>query len=96
MSDRSTQSLINPIFITTRLAGHLYEATWNSEYLAAATAAAEFIEAHMIRDDGIVMDTFNVSGCNEVAIRGPLSYTTGFTLWGTSILATHNESWTSL
>ena len=78
-----------------RLAAHLFEATGDNRYMDAATSAAEFIQAHMVHSP-VIMDTFNVSGCGEVTIRPAWTYTTGFTIWGVSVIASHNETWTSL
>ena len=78
-----------------RLAAHLFEATGDDHYMDAAISAAEFIQAHMVHSP-VIMDTFNISGCVEVTTRPAWTYTTGFTIWGVSVIASHNETWTSL
>ncbi|KAJ3525734.1 hypothetical protein NM688_g8360 [Phlebia brevispora] len=76
------------------LSAHLYELTGDSKYLNAAESGAEFLQNHMQAPQGVSLDTFTVAGCQAVDIQ-PLTYITGFSIWGLSVLATHNTSWTS-
>ena len=82
---------------SSRLAAHLFEATGDNRYLATATSSAEFIQAFMF-PSRMIVDTYNVSGCRPVSnnVRVPWTYTTGFSIWGISVVASHNESWSSL
>lgn len=76
------------------LSGHLYEVTSDSKYLTAAQLAAQFIQGHMVTGPTIT-DEFTVGTC-QVGAVGPMFWDSGFTIWGLSILATHNGTWTTL
>lgn len=79
---------------TFSLSAQLFEITGENQYLAAAESAAEFTSAHLY-SGSIIQDTFLVDTCQIDAIPA-YSYASGFTIWGLSILATHNQSWTPL
>lgn len=64
-------------------------------YSIAAETAATFIQAHMYISPGIIVDTFEVSKCTNLNVRNATSGS-GFAIWGLSVLATKNASWTPL
>ncbi|KAJ3551608.1 hypothetical protein NM688_g4606 [Phlebia brevispora] len=74
------------------LSAHLYELTSEQKYLAAAISGAEFLQNHM-QAGNVSLDTFSVGPCQVLSLQ-PYTYITGFTIWGLSVLATHNASWT--
>lgn len=82
------------VLTSLRLSAQLYEATGDNQYLIAASSAAEFTQAHLY-NSSIIQDTFLVDSCQFAAITA-YSYGSGFTIWGLSVLATHNQSWTPL
>lgn len=60
----------------------------------AATAGAGFIQDHM-HVIPVIADTITVATCTILDV-GYSTYISGFTIWGLSILATHDTTWTSL
>ena len=91
-----------PIISWCRLSAHLFELTADPKYLASAEAAANFVSSHMYNGQAIkdtIRLSFNSSSPDTnctVANPSFYSYITGFTIWGFSVLATHNGSYTSL
>ena len=69
----------------------------DSQYYTAAERAASFIQAHMFApvQDGIIQDTFTLARC-QFRNNPTWSSNSGFALWGLSVLASHNASWTPL
>ena len=79
-----------------RLSAHLYELLGDEKYETAAESAIEFIHAHMyLSNPGIIQDTFTVNDC-QFLFPTTFSYSSGFTIWGLSVHAAKNTSWTPL
>ncbi|EPQ56699.1 endo-1,6-alpha-mannosidase [Gloeophyllum trabeum ATCC 11539] len=84
--------------ITTGLGAYLADATGDSKYANAASAAATWIRSHNINSDNIVLDTVNGHDCSTSPSSWLFTYNSGKYIEGLSVLAdvTGDSSWRDL
>lgn len=79
------------------LSAHLYEISGDTRYSSAAELAAEFIRAFLYsKNIGVIADTFVLAQCAIFSDIAPTTYGSGYTIWGLSVLASKNSTWTPL
>lgn len=77
----------------SRLSARLFEATLEPQYQAAAELSAAFIQSQMY-DGAVIMDAIDVASCYVSTLL--VTYNSGFTIEGLSVLASKSASWTPL
>lgn len=77
----------------TSLSAHLYEATSNPQYLNATEMSANFI-ATQLYNGVVILDTITVTNC--LTTTDVVTYNSGFTIEGLSILSAKNSTYTTL
>ena len=80
------------------LSAYLAEITKDSKYTNAALLSAQWIKAHNINSNNIVLDTVNGHDCSRSAANWLFTYNSGKYVEGLSVLATvtGDSQWTSL
>ncbi|KAJ8094892.1 hypothetical protein PM082_010107 [Marasmius tenuissimus] len=83
---------------TTSLSAYLAEITKDSKYTNAALLSAQWIKAHNINSNNIVLDTVNGHDCSRSPANWLFTYNSGKYVEGLSVLATvtGDAQWTSL
>ncbi|KAI0341353.1 hypothetical protein BDW22DRAFT_1444251 [Trametopsis cervina] len=74
------------------LSAHLYEATSNPQYLNATEMSANFI-ATQLYNGVVILDTITVTNC--LTTTDVVTYNSGFTIEGLSILSAKNSTYTT-
>ncbi|TFK51956.1 endo-1,6-alpha-mannosidase [Heliocybe sulcata] len=94
--DQGINSITTGLFMT--LGAYLAEATGNTNYRDAATAAATWIRAHNLNADDIVLDTVNAHDCSTSPSNWLFTYNSGKYVEGLSVLAdvTGDDTWRTL
>ncbi|KAL0581799.1 hypothetical protein V5O48_000279 [Marasmius crinis-equi] len=94
--DQSVNSVTTGLFLT--LSAYLAEITKDSKYTNAAILSAQWIKAHNINSNNIVLDTVNGHDCSRSPASWLFTYNSGKFVEGLSVLAsvTGDAQWTSL
>lgn len=94
--DQGINSITTGLFLT--LGAYLADATGDSKYANAASAAATWIRSHNINSDNIVLDTVNGHDCSTSPSSWLFTYNSGKYIEGLSVLAdvTGDSSWRDL
>ncbi|KAJ7691905.1 endo-1,6-alpha-mannosidase [Mycena rosella] len=84
--------------ITTGLSAFLAEYTKNATYTSAAILSANWIKAHNINANNLVLDTVNAADCTTSPATWLFTYNSGKYIEGLNVLAavTGDSQWTTL
>ncbi|KAJ7114063.1 endo-1,6-alpha-mannosidase [Mycena epipterygia] len=94
--DQSVNSITTGLYIT--LSSFLAEYTGDSKYTAAAILSANWIKAHNINANDLVLDTVNAFDCSTSPSTWLFTYNSGKYIEGLNVLAavTGDAQWTTL
>ncbi|KAJ7330438.1 endo-1,6-alpha-mannosidase [Mycena albidolilacea] len=95
-SDQSVNSITTGLYIT--LSAFLAEYTKNATYTAAAIQSANWIKAHNINANDLVLDTVNAFDCSTSPASWLFTYNSGKYIEGLSVLGavTSDTQWSTL
>ncbi|KAJ7173401.1 endo-1,6-alpha-mannosidase [Mycena filopes] len=95
-TDQSINSITTGLYIT--VSAFLAEYTKNATYTSAAILSANWIKAHNINANNLVLDTVNAFDCSTSAASWLFTYNSGKYIEGLSVLAavTGDSQWSTL
>ncbi|KAJ7173421.1 endo-1,6-alpha-mannosidase [Mycena filopes] len=95
-TDKSVNSITTGLYIT--LSAFLAEYTKNATYTSAAIRSANWIKAHNLNADHLVLDTVNAFDCSTSPASWLFTYNSGKYIEGLSVLAavTGDSQWSTL
>ncbi|KAK7031733.1 glycoside hydrolase family 76 protein [Favolaschia claudopus] len=94
--DQAVNSVTTGLYIT--LSAFLAEYTKNGTYTSAAILSANWIKAHNINSNNLVLDTVNAADCSRSPANWLFTYNSGKYIEGLSVLGavTGDSQWNSL